>query len=320
MEQSAAALDQLYREVSQSLCTEPVAGDALFARSLHPYFGSVGALTDNTRLPTMLPYLDELLGGGFEVGEVVHIAGPHKSGKTLLVFYALLVYLLRNPQRSALYIHTSQMFSPNRCLDILHVLIDLLRATEGTIFLSTVPGQEDQVQEWRTTAISVLERLDICNTVEAAVANVEIDAALQKLDQKCSIIVIDSLSTLLGGRHLSAVPIQGSFSVLKRHIIPTDACATGQCNLAEFVARLTRLARTPAHPLTIFVSLFWFLEPYCPISVEAMWIAYQQHDHDPTDSYPTSHLSIHTSHPPQTGAGPCVWLHDRYDPLVHTRR
>jgi RecA/RadA recombinase len=202
--------------------TPAIDGATFLAKSLYPYHGS-SSIPIHKRIATPLPQLNSLLDGGFELGEIIELAGPPKSGKTMLVLHTILRALLLNDELSVLYIDTRNSFSAFVCLDILEVLIRNL-AKEGIVFYMDDDNDENRegkgkenrsIQEWKVTAVAALDRLNVTKCFDAIMAISAIDQSLadsvSKNETNLSIIVIDSVTTLLGGQIMISNPLQGAF-------------------------------------------------------------------------------------------------------------
>ncbi|KAJ8296238.1 hypothetical protein OF846_000638 [Rhodotorula toruloides] len=185
------------------------------------------------RFSSTLDDFDDDLDGGFDVGEVIELTGPRRSGRTAFALYVLLFHLLIHRERRAAWLDTTSTFDPYRCLAILRDhLIPRLRAMGGSF------ASEDGVEpEPEKLAIEVLDRLAVSQVSKsgAALDILTAEARAQGKPQTLNMVVIDTLDVLVGGEAVAS----GS--------------AQGNANLIAFMRRLHGIARSSSNPLAVFV-------------------------------------------------------------------
>ncbi len=147
-------------------------------------------------MPTCLPLLDEVLGGGYPARSVIQIAGPPQSFRTVLLFHAALSHLLRNPTSTCCWIDTKGTFAQDvtRALAIIKRLVADLRR-EGRVFRDEGGEEQDEDQIVRGT----LERLLISVRVEreATLETIESGVRGSTDHRRVSLVVIDSVDSIL---------------------------------------------------------------------------------------------------------------------------
>lgn len=203
--------------------------------------------------------LDDLLSGGWHLGEIIEITGVRGSGKTLLVLYSLVLHLLLNPTHYAIYIDTQSSFDAQRCHSIAQVVIANLRAQGGSFL--TIDGEEEI--GWEEVSTEALTRISVTKCFSAEVVLNTLNSSPKPSDVKRdTIVVIDSVTTLFPGDFTSSTEVaQGTFQsepfLLKIHGVRNlrDFFHTSaQSNIITFMRGLINLSRSPESPLTIFVS------------------------------------------------------------------
>jgi hypothetical protein len=117
--------------------------DSLHAEFKHPFdivgSGEVAALGNpppRALVPTGVPCIDELLGGGFRAGQTYHLFGPPASGKTELGYLAMLSFL-RHPfgkEPSVAVIDTEHSFRPERLMQHSSGSVDLNKIFVATCY------------------------------------------------------------------------------------------------------------------------------------------------------------------------------------------
>ncbi|GAA5854929.1 hypothetical protein JCM8547_004123 [Rhodosporidiobolus lusitaniae] len=185
------------------------------------------------RFSSSLEELDDHLAGGFELGDVVEICGPPRSGRTAVALYAILLHLLLHPDKRAAWLDTGGTFDPYRCLAILRDVIIPRLVDMGGSFA----GDDEVEPEPEKLAITVLDRLAVSRVGKSGDALDTLTAETRVTDTSDTLdmVVIDQLDALLGGAPLSGTSAQGP------------------ANLVAFMRRLSSLAQSSALPLVIFV-------------------------------------------------------------------
>ncbi|ORY90848.1 P-loop containing nucleoside triphosphate hydrolase protein [Leucosporidium creatinivorum] len=211
------------------LAASPTSGSDLLRKALQSE--ATSSQSNRRRYSTTLDELDELLDGGWEAGEVVEVAGGRQSGRSSLVLYTLLHHLLTHPNNRAVFIHTSPTFDASRCRSILHILIENERSngvqieSEDSRNLST-----DELAVRTLGRLAVLHPFSPSQALEGLVAETEIK---EERPEKLSMVVVDSVETLLGGEPLS------------------NPSPEGHATLVSFARQVKLLART--HALAVFL-------------------------------------------------------------------
>ncbi|GAA5934419.1 hypothetical protein JCM3775_000353 [Rhodotorula graminis] len=185
------------------------------------------------RYSTSLDDLDVLLDGGFCAGELIDVCGPRRSGRTVFALYVVLLHLLLHADKRAAWLDPGGSFDAYRCLAILRdVLVPRLYALGGSF--AGDDGKEPAPQD---LAIATLDRLAVSSPRKSGDA-LDVLAAETEATGKAetlSMVVVDSLDTLVGGEALS------------------NGSAQGQANLIAFMRRMGTLARSTTAPLAVLV-------------------------------------------------------------------
>lgn len=171
------------------------------------------------RYSTSLEDLDVLLDGGFSAGEVVELCGPRRSGRTVLALFVVLLHLLLHADKRAAWLDTTGSFDPHRCLAILRdVLIPRLHALGGSF--ASEDGKEPAAEE---LAIAVLDRLAVSRVTKSgdALDTLTAEAGSREKSETLSMVVVDTLDTLVGGDALSNESAQGESGCLP-HVLDKD--------------------------------------------------------------------------------------------------
>jgi len=160
------------------------------------------------RYSTSLDDLDVLLDGGFSPGELVDVCGPRRSGRTVFALYVVLLHLLLHADKRAAWLDTTGSFDAYRCLAILRdVLVPRLYALGGSF-----AGDDGTEPDPQALAIATLDRLAVSSPRRSGdaldVLAAETEAAGKS--EALSMVVVDSLDTLVGGEALSNGSTQGA--------------------------------------------------------------------------------------------------------------
>ncbi|KAM0792853.1 hypothetical protein ACM66B_002617 [Microbotryomycetes sp. NB124-2] len=169
-------------------------------------------------------------------GRLVEVVGTRQSGRSALVLEATLSFLLANPRARAAFLHTFPAFEPLafRAREVLTNKV--AKAVSAGVHFDRDGQQLDDDD----VAISVLERLSVTRpfTSDQAIESIEAEIEQSKSgddDLKLSIVIVDSLETLLGGQTLK------------------DSSAKGHADMVAFMTRLDALAKDIKLPLTVFL-------------------------------------------------------------------
>ncbi len=117
--------------------------DGLRAEFRQPFdiVGDIAALGNpppSACVPTGVPCIDELLGGGFRAGQIYHLFGPPASGKTELGYLAMLSFLRHRfgKDPSVAVIDTEHSFRPERLVQLTSGSVDLNKVFVATCYSS----------------------------------------------------------------------------------------------------------------------------------------------------------------------------------------
>jgi len=159
-------------------------------------------------LGTCLGPLDRILGGGYPARSVIEIAGPPRSGRTLLLFHAALAHLLKHPAATCCWLDTKGTFGRDvtRTVDIINALVAGLRR-EGRAF-RTAAGEE---MDGDAIVGATLERLLISVRVEreGALETIATCVGGATAERRVELIVIDSIDTILEAGQSQGTRAQG---------------------------------------------------------------------------------------------------------------
>ncbi|GAA5867757.1 hypothetical protein JCM3774_003402 [Rhodotorula dairenensis] len=223
-------VDRFRDRVARNLCAVSSTGNELLRQSRERH-----ALSEGDRFSTSLEPLDAWLDGGLERGEVVHVTGPRRSGRTAFALYTLLLHLLLHPEARGAWFNSTGTFDPHRCLAILRdVLVPRLLNLGGTF--TKVEGDDEEPAP-EQLAIAALDRLAVSRVTRAGEVLDVLASEVAAKDKTghLDMVVIDSVDNLLGGEALH----KGS--------------AQAHASLVVFMRRLTTIARSPTAPLTVLV-------------------------------------------------------------------
>lgn len=128
------------------------------------------------------PNVDIGLGGGIPLGSWVILSGKQKTGKTSLAIHMLAKFLSKYPDSKALYVDVEHRMKK---MNLSHALID--------------QEMRDRIEVIKSTPDELLSAEEILNRTENWIK-----------DNKQAIILIDSVSSLVGQAELAA-DVTGSF-------------------------------------------------------------------------------------------------------------
>lgn len=134
------------------------------------------------RLPTGCPPIDEILGGGFQFGEVSLIYGEASTGKTTLALSCTVNHLNSDPHAKAYYVDSDQKLSTRR--------------------LTQIAGNDDRI----------LKRLLIWKPHSFKEQTHLLEGLLDLLSQENTSVVVDSIT---GSYRLEAGNAKRTFTVNK---------------------------------------------------------------------------------------------------------
>lgn len=218
---SPRRVDRFRDRVARNLCAVSSTGHELLQqqqqRRRTARDSSQGGGGEAERFSTSLEPLDAWLDGGLDRGEVVHLTGPRRSGRTAFALYTLLLHLLLHPDARGAWFDSTGTFDPHRCLAILRDVLVPRLLDLGATFPPTAAagGTEEMVEQDPTPehlAIAALDRLAVSRVTKAGeVLDVlATEIAAEDKTGRLDMVVLDSVDNLLGGEALQKGSAQGA--------------------------------------------------------------------------------------------------------------